>query len=59
MPVRVIEPDDALAPAVLKQRMDIADVKLLQVIAESVQILFFKIELSRVVRKKNFVRSNK
>ena len=59
MPVRVIEPNDALAPAVLKQRMYIADIKLFQMIAECVHILFFKIELSRVVRQNNLVRSDK
>ena len=36
MPVRVIEPDDALAPTVLKQRMYIADIKLFHMLAEGV-----------------------
>ncbi len=33
--VRVIEPDNALTPAVLKQRMNIADIKPFQMVAMS------------------------
>ena len=59
MLVRVIEADDALAPAMLKQRMNIVDIKPFQMLAEGVHILFFKIELSRVVRQNDVVRSDK
>ena len=59
MPIRVIEPNDPLSPAMLEQRMDITDIKGCEATAEPFNVLFFKIEFPRIIWQYDPVGLNK
>ena len=55
----MIEPNDTLSPAMLKQRMYIADIEGCEAAAKSLNVLFFKIEFPGMIWQYDLVALNK